>query len=315
LLPKALWPSFVVGSVIVHWLVIIHGEVIRTHYSPVLFLIGFTAVFLLPLTPEVSLSIAVFHLLAIGYATRFPTSAARWVRPKIRLRPWEFGTLLFLSTVTFHGLLSYPLFGHTSLSFEEAGEHFYAKVFAAGKSDAAPHALSDAFEQPPTPTGWRWIRTAALALGFRIGTPWLIDPLILAFLCLFIYGVARKIYHEPAGRIFALIGLLFISITFELPKVVDTLADTERWRNLSTVDDMVKEEPDLKAVFFVPIAEYPSVVARVNPFFEGPLVFAKYLSREQALAVCHYYEDYQHFYLSGGEAVGLPCPVQENVTP
>ncbi len=122
-----------------------------------------------------------------------------------RLDPFAKGAALWCALVSlFLGWFSYDWHPHIP---DEVVYLFHARYFAQGQLFAAPPLVPEAFapdlllSEPtrwfcPVPPGW----PAILAIGVKLGVPWLVNPLLAAVCVLLLFALVRRIFGLREAR-------------------------------------------------------------------------------------------------------------------
>ena len=103
---------------------------------------------------------------------------------------------------------------------------FQARFLAAGAVTLPPPPVSDAFEvnlmelengrwYPAPPFGW----PAVLAVGVKVGLPWLVNPILAAINILLSYALLKRMYDEATARLAVLLlcvspWFIFLGMSF-----------------------------------------------------------------------------------------------------
>ncbi len=148
------------------------------------------------------------------------------------------------AVTAFLSVVSYQCHPHLQ---DEVGYFYHAKYFAAGLVALPPPPTPKSFEiylmaldgghwYSIFPPGW----PAALAVGFWIGVPWLINPILAGVNVVLVYLLARDLYDRATARLvtclfcsspwFVFMGMSFMSHTLALACVLAACLAVSRAR-------------------------------------------------------------------------------------
>ncbi|MDC0358129.1 glycosyltransferase family 39 protein [Oligoflexia bacterium] len=134
--------------------------------------------------------------------------------------PTAFILTLFSAAFILNNLCSYFLFEHLPTILDSTSQYLHSKILLSGKLVGVTPPLPEFFNNSQfIADGSRWYsqfppgHTVALALGFVLGVPWLVNPLLGALTVILVYLVGREVYDERTGR---LGGLLTLASPFVL---------------------------------------------------------------------------------------------------
>lgn len=110
--------------------------------------------------------------------------------------------------------LSAVVFDRTPHVHDELSYLFQAKIFALGKATAASPSPREAFDFPHVVNNGRWYSQyppgfpLLLALGWVLGMPWAVNPVLAALSAIVFYLLGKELYGEAEGRLAAVLGAL-----------------------------------------------------------------------------------------------------------
>lgn len=158
------------------------------------------------------------RVLALAMALLLALRAAGRLLPRAPLPiPWRGHALLWALAGAGGSLAAglyttLALFGGAPHILDAVSYYFQGRLLAEGSLAAPAPSIPDAFPTPFTIIrDGRWFSqyppgaTAALAIGFLAGVPWLVEPLMAAATVLLVYGAGRRMYGAGLGAAAALL--------------------------------------------------------------------------------------------------------------
>ena len=146
---------------------------------------------------------------------RFTSFVSRGYQFLLKLKHGYFlliccGVVLILTNI-----FSWVCFQHKPHIDDTVAQLFNARIVAQGRLYGPAPSFPEFFDRNHMIIdNGKWysqyppFHSALLALGFLIGTPWLINPLLGALVIIVFYYLGKELYDEKTGRISAMLGTL-----------------------------------------------------------------------------------------------------------
>jgi Dolichyl-phosphate-mannose-protein mannosyltransferase len=127
---------------------------------------------------------------------------------------------VFIVAFTSTNLASYYLFEHIPHVQDSIAQVFHGKIFSTGNLTVPSHPIKEFFDFSHLINNGEWYspyppgHAIMIMLGFWVGMPWIINPLLGSLSILLFYFIGKEMYDEKTGRIALLLGLFSPFIAF-----------------------------------------------------------------------------------------------------
>ncbi|MDM8553137.1 glycosyltransferase family 39 protein [Desulfococcaceae bacterium HSG7] len=128
--------------------------------------------------------------------------------------------VVFIVTFISTNLISYYIFEHIPHVQDSLVQVFHAKIFSIGKVVVPSHPIKEFFDFSHIINNGKWYsvyppgHSFLIMLGFFVGMPWVVNPLLGSLSILIFYFIGKELYDEKTGRIALLLGLFSPFIMF-----------------------------------------------------------------------------------------------------